>query len=791
MPIRIKGSTDSRIGRLRAALSPLTASVRGTSAAAPGRSGRIVTALGTLAASLRGQFAVPAGRNGKFSSALGALAPSLRGTSRAPVAGGIDWSAVPAAGQWAQYGLNRLGDVKGPNPTNGTTIGFGPNDNAMLESFAGGVLVPLYGSRPPVGSIVVGPAGGHNSYNGNDIYAFDPVTRLWSRVRDTYNPTGNPNSFGEYPDGSLFPIHTWDTADYVPIGAKGSILYTWGYVDQAANGTPRAHLYDLATNTWTRGGLFTNQRHPAVAYDPARRCLWHMGDDVGPLQRSVDGQTITSFAGNSYAFAANSVACIDWRRDQFVHYVDNSSGSAGLLYVHNLNSPSTAPSPISLNAGPGNDCTFCYVGELDRIVAWSGSGKLLYVLDPNNYAAGWTTIGSGSTQTPPTIDNFANQGANGKFQYVPAMASIVGSGGNGQYAWAHHLQGVQVVGSELDDWNARISGPGVVWYHNFQTAAEVNAFRWVEAYGQDPGDTRDPGKCIWSPEGFAGGGSMKQIRLAGSVESQSNWWRPFAPLTGASNGRGVNDPAANGTLTLRSMVAVQGQETIRNMGNFGYYGSATYAGQGGFDGTEIYIQARVKMPAARIQGANANVSGGKLFFFTNNRQAFSTQEIVTMSGWSDGGSPAKNAFQMYRQGGQSLPNDESPFLGYQPGGSVGLVGNGQANWADSTRANFWTWPGDTWVTVLFRLVPGTSGGGNTTIEVWVAEIGETSYRRIWSQRHANITFQGAGDATNGNSGYNALICDTYVNAINMNPGFTNQWTQIIASKQWIPPPRYY
>src|SRR5688572_26582707 len=38
------------------------------------------------------------------------------------------------------------------------------------------------------------------------------------------------------------------------------------------------------------------------------------------------------------------------------------------------------------------------------------------------------------------------------------------------------------------DWQARIGGPGVVWYHDFKSDDEVNAFRWTGGYsgGNDP-----------------------------------------------------------------------------------------------------------------------------------------------------------------------------------------------------------------------------------------------------------------------------------------------------------------
>src|SRR5262249_38091603 len=106
------------------------------------------------------------------------------------------------------------------------------------------------------------------------------------------------------------------------------------------------------------------------------------------------------------------------------------------------------------------------------------------------------------------------------------------------------------------DWQTRISGPDVVWYHNFDTAAEVNQFRWAGGYGRgnDP-LLRAPNAATvlaWQPSGGAdGGGYMRMFRPAGTGIADSYvWWRQLSPLTGASNGRGVDDPGASGTIPL-------------------------------------------------------------------------------------------------------------------------------------------------------------------------------------------------------------------------------------------------
>ncbi len=89
------------------------------------------------------------------------------------------------------------------------------------------------------------------------------------------------------------------------------------------------------------------------------------------------------------------------------------------------------------------------------------------------------------------------------------------------------------------DWQSRISGPGVVWYHDFETAAEVNAFRWSPGYqgGNDPNDVSQPNRTRWvAGDGFAGGGCLELWRTTGSGDGP-DWWRPLSPLSAPGNGK--------------------------------------------------------------------------------------------------------------------------------------------------------------------------------------------------------------------------------------------------------------
>jgi hypothetical protein len=331
------------------------------------------------------------------------------------------------------------------------------------------------------------------------------------------------------------------------------------------------------------------------------------------------------------------------------------------------------------------------------------------------------------------------------------------------------------------DWQQRISGPGVVWYHNFDTAAEVNAFRWDYGYGNDPLDKSSPGIMVWdSTDGFAGGGCMRMNRAAGTTEG-SEWWRPFAPLTSPGNGRSTNDPAANGTLPVRSFLATDRGSQTNNFPQKGFYGNAAYHTGDTFDGTEYYFQVRVKMDPNRA--AAGNPEGGKLFYFTRTDLSLTTQELVTESGVPIGG---KNYFQMYRAGSPPLYTDPpgSGVTGHQPGNTTGTVGDKLCRLDDlnGRLVNCWAWPTtQQWTTLLYHVRPGLNSNGDTLVEVWVCEQGQTTYKQIWSQPTVNLGYSLV-------NGHNALICSGYMNNQNFATGFFHKWTQLIFSKQFIPPP---
>jgi hypothetical protein len=355
-----------------------------------------------------------------------------------------------------------------------------------------------------------------------------------------------------------------------------------------------------------------------------------------------------------------------------------------------------------------------------------------------------------------------------------------------------------IVEAAAGDWATRISGPGVVWYHTFDNAAEVNQFRWTGAYnsGNDPLGLGDGAQYVThqTSGGADGGGYLRIHYPLGSTSGRGNssWWRPFNPLTGATNGRGSNDPGANGTLTPVAWGASNGSGTLlqwtSTATNPGFYGHATEvaAAPTKFQGNDYYVQFRVRRAIAPgpppDTGSFTNITG-KSFWLTTTVFSNPAQELVTYgasvgNGDVAGVQPRHNVYV-----GQNFGNIVS-----QPNVSVAT-----SNWDLN-----WRYTGG-WDTLLYHITPGTqngTGSNRTRIEVWAqrdltlfpAESGQ--YTKIWDVTYTQ-GFTTGSNSTGAPSynGWNALLLSAYHNgAAFTTSAFNQEYDQVIFSKATIPAP---
>jgi hypothetical protein len=348
------------------------------------------------------------------------------------------------------------------------------------------------------------------------------------------------------------------------------------------------------------------------------------------------------------------------------------------------------------------------------------------------------------------------------------------------------------------DWQDRISGTGVVWYHDFRSDAEVDSFRWTSGYagGNDPlavGPGRNADFCRRiTSDGITGGGCLEIYRAAD--RESSAWWRPMAPLLGTpnsaglGNGRDEDDPGANDTLTVRDWVPTDGGATLTQFDNVGYYGHPSYDPGGGvFDGNEYYLQYRFKADPRRMSVGNDAV--GKLITICTNNRSLTDQTIVVYSAYpTPNGFGNPNYFRAYYYPSGSQPIETGDALG-RPGQQVGSELNaGYASVGDycavgtAGEGRCWAYS-EGWDTILIHSVPGRTGVAEALWEVWAAHPGETSYTKIYDMFYAPDTYNF------GQSGYNALDFSIYQNGNVQATDFYQRYDQIILSQNFIPCPQ--
>lgn len=385
----------------------------------------------------------------------------------------------------------------------------------------------------------------------------------------------------------------------------------------------------------------------------------------------------------------------------------------------------------------------------------------------------------------------------------------------------------------VSDWGARSTKPGVVWAHNFDTDAEVNAFRFTGGYGNDPTSVHPNSANVRriTTDHPDGSGGVLEINIPAGGQASSNWWRPLSAIAAGNNGKATADPGAGGTLSRRAWTATD--PSMYEKFSTGYYGHPSmqtaypawpapgitsnitaYGGaqSGIWDGNEFYLQFRVKMTSGRTNPANPS---GKLLFLSNTYRSNPANEIVLRSNanmifdlyTSNGNYP--NSFLTDPQGATDVLDEK------QPGYNAATCTAYAAQFGGNQTGCFYFTP-DQWCTVLIRLKPGTPGnpgwntypvtndnlspalasqlGGsnaNTSIEVWVAPQGQAHYTKIWSK--PDYVFAYGVDGNPHPPAFNAIIASAFMNGdgtagADAVTGFQQRYSQFIFSRDFIPPP---
>jgi hypothetical protein len=433
----------------------------------------------------------------------------------------------------------------------------------------------------------------------------------------------------------------------------------------------------------------------------------------------------------------------------------------------------------------------------------SNSVPVTYTVTPNRFMGATVVVtpaaSNGGTVDPATLTFAAGSTLPQTFTVTRASdgTSSVSISNNGGLTNSGSPISLTTGSASGGDFSNAISGPYVVWYHNFDAAAEVNQFRWVGEYsgGNDPlANAPDGPRVAHVPTGGVdNGGFLRLSYPLGASTGSMYWYRPLNAFTGAGNGRGVDDPGASGTIAPVAFTVSDGSSTLYNWGNAanpGWYGSPTdqAAAPTKYQGNDFYFRVstrRAQTPGAPPDSAQYSNITGKHIWLTTTNSTYTAQELVTYGQSAGAGDVVGTQSRALIYSGQ---NFNAIGEGFQPNETATL-----SNWSIG-----WRYTGG-WDTLLYHITPGTNGGtgsNRTRVEVWAqrdltlfpAESG--NYTKIF-----DTTFSQSYDLSSnsvgapGRPGWNALILAIYHNGSQFTTtGFNYDYDQVVFSKAWIPPP---
>jgi len=266
--------------------------------------------------------------------------------------------------------------------------------------------------------------GGHGSYAGNEIYAFDLNTLKWIRVTDPAPDVSGVSSMPEYPpwNGLIQPrsCHTYNYIQYLAsMDRFCSFGFTSPYPDGGQGGNA-VHCFDFTANKWERRNASPGWGIATMsAYDPVTGHGWVKGTDshswlaeFAPESGSIGKWFKRSSDSADFYYKYLMTMDIDPVARKLVAvgggevwYWDISNPAKGVSQVLTTTTGSTS---IVSEKNPG----LAYDPVTGKILAWS-SGQDIYSLDVPSKV--WTKMTSGGANPGQT----SSVGTYGHFRYSP------------------------------------------------------------------------------------------------------------------------------------------------------------------------------------------------------------------------------------------------------------------------------------------------------------------------------------------------------------------------------------
>jgi hypothetical protein len=273
--------------------------------------------------------------------------------------------------------------------------------------------------------------GGHNDYQGNEIYCLDMNTLTISRLSDPSNPT--PRCSLAYSDGRSSSRHEYGGSTYIPTTDR---IFRWGGVWDCAAGGFQNDTWEINPAAITLGssGLSgwsqinngsvsptpcAGSGNPQTAYDPNNNVVWvNENCTTGGLwSYNPTTKVYTQRLNAANNLTVHQQIVLDPSRKVIMRFGD---GGAQKIDISNMASPVmtsvTGCAALNSEVAPG----LAYDSSNQLIVGWPNFGNTVWLYNATTDTCSSLTFPNGPTDSHHTGSPSTTNGTYGRFQYFPS-----------------------------------------------------------------------------------------------------------------------------------------------------------------------------------------------------------------------------------------------------------------------------------------------------------------------------------------------------------------------------------
>lgn len=280
-----------------------------------------------------------------------------------------------------------------------------------------------------------GPGGGHNGYNGNEIYRFSLSTLTWKRLYDPSPLQAAPEGTQDVPPvwGSTVP-HNYDGNIYSPKTRSififnGFAEKSWEYKIDEPNPQKAWTSFQSASQAGLKGFAYTK-----TALLANGNIFVALSGDHNPAEFDVVTKTFTRWHPWSFASASYTVADTSTKNNNVYYMSTYGTGSVTIVDTSKTPLAGTTLPNSSPPSFLGDGACFIYHPPSNRFLAWR-DGRKVAVFDPE--AITWTVLDNPNGAAPTPAYN-----PNGPYQkciYVPELDIFLFNNDDTQNIWSYRL----------------------------------------------------------------------------------------------------------------------------------------------------------------------------------------------------------------------------------------------------------------------------------------------------------------------------------------------------------------